>query len=961
MKRCIATLLAVVLLVGLLPVMSAQAATQYATVVGGWLRLRADASFNAKTITSYYTGTQIKILGSAGSWYRVETPDGRTGYMYSDYLSINTSTANANATVVSGNGYGVRMRRGPSTSYGVIAKYPVGTRAQILESGKYWCRIVINGTTGYMMSEFLSKDGGSTPSYVGDAYVWSANGYGVRLRTGPGKNYSKIGTYSVGTPVKIIQKGEVWDYIQIGSRVGYMMNEFLSYNKQNSVSGVTINNMSPVIGNILAVHTVTPASATVTYEWMRKDAAGNVTTVGTNAAYSITSADAGCALQLRITGVGTYTGSAVSGYTAVVKDNRTLNGVTLDNLNPVVGDKLTPKADPADATFTCLWEVNGKTSTAATYTVAEADKGYPVKLTITGSGAFEGSVKTVETAAVAAKGTIDSVTIINETTPAAAAAPNVGDKLSAQVVPSTATVTYEWSVMNGTTVVKAFADSAIILDDSFKGCTIQLKVKGTGSYEGEAVASTGVVTNNIQLTGVSINGDAQPVFKNGAGTTLEAAISPAGATAEFHWFAGETEVATGDKYTVTAADGGKAITVKAVGTGDYCGTVASNATAAVAVAHSSFEAKASGNNIVGYDFAVEFTGNGTEPSTWTLAGEIPGMTISGNKISGQPTAHGDFKINVKVSNAAGEVAFGDYTVTVLPMQQKPVVTAPSQNLFFVDQPISGVKFTATEAPITSWSLGGTLCSGMSMDTNTGALNGTPTAAGEYTISVTATNKAGISEPVSYTFRVVEDIALSGYNTSYTWESGSQVDFTVSATGGTGSYAWSVAPADAFQVVDGKVTALSADLAEGTYTLTVTVTDSGLTKSTEAINVTIDKPDPVLPPITVAVVEEGYTFAHDEAVKVELLASGGSGSYLWSLTSENEAHAALFTVDENGVVNAAGAVEPGTYVLAVTCTDASDPSITATVTVTIVVQAAPAAPETLEVPETPETPETPENP
>ncbi|MEG0639125.1 MAG: SH3 domain-containing protein, partial [Clostridia bacterium] len=87
MKRFLAILLVAMLLVSVVPATS-MAATQYATVVGGWLRLRSSPSYSASTITSYYTNTQVKILSTSGSWCKVETPDGKTGYMYSDYLKL---------------------------------------------------------------------------------------------------------------------------------------------------------------------------------------------------------------------------------------------------------------------------------------------------------------------------------------------------------------------------------------------------------------------------------------------------------------------------------------------------------------------------------------------------------------------------------------------------------------------------------------------------------------------------------------------------------------------------------------------------------------------------------------------------------------------------------------------------------------------------------------------------------
>ena len=94
-KRFLAMCLALMLCVGVLtlPTQAAQAASTTATVKGGWLRLRAQPSFDAVTITSYYTGTVVKVLGTSGKWYQVTAPDGRSGYMYGDYLTVNSSSS----------------------------------------------------------------------------------------------------------------------------------------------------------------------------------------------------------------------------------------------------------------------------------------------------------------------------------------------------------------------------------------------------------------------------------------------------------------------------------------------------------------------------------------------------------------------------------------------------------------------------------------------------------------------------------------------------------------------------------------------------------------------------------------------------------------------------------------------------------------------------------------------------
>ncbi len=244
MKRMIILGLAVLFIVTLLPVFQA-AAAEYGTVVGGRLRLRAAPSYDATIIKYYNTGTVVEILGTSGDWYSVKAPDNQAGYMHSDYITLGGTPGALTKYVYSSNGYGVRLRTGPSKGYRILAVYPVGTQVSVLQTGTIWSRIQIGETVGFMMSEFLtSSDPGTTPAPSGDdlATVWSSNGYGVRLRSGPSTSYSIIGLYSVGTRVDVLERGSDWDRIKVGSRIGYMMNEFLIYDDPDATeaTGITV-------------------------------------------------------------------------------------------------------------------------------------------------------------------------------------------------------------------------------------------------------------------------------------------------------------------------------------------------------------------------------------------------------------------------------------------------------------------------------------------------------------------------------------------------------------------------------------------------------------------------------------------------------------------------------------------------------------------------------------------------
>ena len=400
--------MALVLILGtvIVPVETAKAASTTATVKGGWLRLRAEASFDAETISSYFTGTVVTVQGSIGKWYRVTAPDGRTGYMYSDYLTINQQGSgsasgghqNIKAKVVSSNGLGVRLRIGPGTAYDILAVYPVGTAATILRSGDTWHYVRIGNNTGYMMSQFLKVDGAaSAPATSYTAYVTSANGLGVRLRKGPGTSYGVLGLYSVGTKVTVLEHGKSWDKVRIGSNTGYMMNRYLTTTVPGTgktLTAVTLNDYAPVPGTVLKV-TVKPSGASVNYQWLD----GNGNKLGTASSYTVKSSDVGKKIYVRVTAKNGYTGSLDSNYALVQAASSSTNkialtGVNLSNTTPDVGQTVTAAAAPAGATANYVWfrDDGVNLGSGQSYTVKASDAGHAIYCAAYATGNYSGNI-----------------------------------------------------------------------------------------------------------------------------------------------------------------------------------------------------------------------------------------------------------------------------------------------------------------------------------------------------------------------------------------------------------------------------------------------------------------------------------------------------------------------------------------------------------------------------------------
>jgi len=276
---------------------------------------------------------------------------------------------------------------------------------------------------------------------------------------------------------------------------------------------------------------------------------------------------------------------------------------------------------------------------------------------------------------------------------------------------------------------------------------------------------------------------------------------------------------------------------------------------------------------------------GTPPYTWSLAsGSLPsGLSLNSSTgaITGTPSATpGTYSFTAKVTDSASQPATKALSIAVAdPLS----VTTSSLPGGIVGQAYSqSVAATGGKTPYT-WSVSsGTLPSGLTLNASTGAVSGTPTAAGTSNFTVKATDSGNPARTATKALSIVIVAQLQITTSSLANGTvGQAYSQTLSATGGSGSYTWSVSsgslpPGLSLNASTGAVS--GTPTTSGTFTFTARVTD-GTQTATKSLSIVVSSASTVT--ISTSSLPQGRVGVGYSAT---LSASGGTAPYSWSMTS-----------------------------------------------------------------------------
>lgn len=585
---------------------------------------------------------------------------------------------------------------------------------------------------------------------------------------------------------------------------------------------------------------------------------------------------------------------------------------------------------------------------------------YSVGLTVQDSSK-PAQVKFIALTVIISKASAVATTPLSVSTSSLAAA-TYGTTYSQTLAAAGGTPAYTWGISSGSLPQGlTLNESGTISGTPAQGGTFPFTVSlsDSGSPRQSATQPLSITVNEIPLKIANTS-----LAAGTAGSAYSQTLTATGGSPAYTWGIASGSLPAGLTLSSSGVISG---TPSAIGTGTFVALVrdsgnpvqSQSATFSIVVSPTQLKVTQASiaQGMIGrpYSGTLQATG-GTPGYTWSVSsGSLPaGLTLNlTGAISGTPAASGTaaFTATVKDSGSPTQSVSSQVSINVAPAPLTiTAATLPSVNVSSAYS--QTLQATGGTAPYV-WSItSGQLPAGLTLSPTTGAIIGTPSTAGTSTFTATATDSSNPVQTASVVFSILVNPAQSALASakqlsiiapaSSSGSVGSTYSQTLGATGGTSPYTWSITsgslPSGLLLSSAGVITGTPATGTSGSYSITVTVSDSETPAQTASATMAITVSAAAATPLSIvsSTLPSGTS---GTAYSQTLQATGGTPGYTWTVSSGS--------LPSGLGLSASGAISgtpsaSGTSTFTATVTDSSSPAQTQSITASISIAASQAS-------------------